>query len=155
MHKLALVIATKDRPESFARLLRSLRDQTLLPEQVIIVDSGLKSLKAIIASVSNFPIQYFHHRPPSISKQRNVGIDHVHSDITLVGFLDDDVELEFNALENMLIQWEEASSTTAGIAFGSKAAFPPAITSTATLPSCEALCANIGSPTISPIAKIF
>ena len=45
-------------------------------------------------------------------------------------------------------------NTTAGIARGSNATFSPAITSTATRPSCDALCASIGSPTTSPIAKI-
>ena len=44
--------------------------------------------------------------------------------------------------------------TTAGIARGANATFSPAITSTATRPSCDALCASIGSPTTSPIAKI-
>ena len=45
-------------------------------------------------------------------------------------------------------------NTTAGMARGVKATFSPAITSTATRPSCDALCASIGSPTTSPIAKI-
>ena len=45
-------------------------------------------------------------------------------------------------------------NTTAGIARGANATFSPAITSTATRPSCDALCASIGSPTTSPIAKI-
>ena len=44
--------------------------------------------------------------------------------------------------------------TTAGIARGSKPTFSPAITSTATRPSCDALCASIGSPATSPMAKI-
>ena len=42
--------------------------------------------------------------------------------------------------------------TTAGIAFGSKATLCPEIASTATRPSCDALCASMGSPTTSPIA---
>ena len=46
-------------------------------------------------------------------------------------------------------------NTTAGIASGSNADFIPEITSAATLPSCTALCANIGSPAMSPIAKIL
>src|SRR3954471_2971761 len=37
---------------------------------------------------------------------------------------------------------------------GSKATFSPAMTSAATLPSCVALCASIGSPTTSPMAKM-
>ncbi len=41
--------------------------------------------------------------------------------------------------------------TTAGIARGANATFSPAITSTATRPSCDALCASIGSPTTSPM----
>ena len=45
-------------------------------------------------------------------------------------------------------------NTTAGIARGANATFSPAITSTATRPSCDALCASIGSPTTSPMAKI-
>ena len=44
--------------------------------------------------------------------------------------------------------------TTAGIARGAKATCLPAITSTATRPSCDALWASIGSPTTSPMANI-
>ncbi len=43
---------------------------------------------------------------------------------------------------------------TEGMHRASKADFCPAATSAATLPSCEALCANIGAPITSPIAKI-
>ena len=45
-------------------------------------------------------------------------------------------------------------NTTAGIACGSNTALWPAIASTATRASCDALCASIGSPATSPIAKI-
>ncbi len=117
MHKIALIIATKDRPEQLGHLLRSLRDQTLLPEQIIIVDSGQKSLKTVIESFHILPIQYVHHLTPSATKQRNIGIDNVRSDITLVGFLDDDVELESDALKKMLHHWENTSPIIAGIAF--------------------------------------
>ena len=40
------------------------------------------------------------------------------------------------------------------MARGANATFSPAMTSTATRPSCDALCASIGSPTTSPMAKI-
>src|SRR5581483_2774555 len=43
-------------------------------------------------------------------------------------------------------------NTTAGIAFGSNATLWPAICSMAVRPSCDALCASIGSPMTSPIA---
>src|SRR5882724_4678911 len=43
---------------------------------------------------------------------------------------------------------------TEGMHRASKADFCPAATSAATLPSCEALCASIGAPITSPIAKI-
>ncbi len=42
--------------------------------------------------------------------------------------------------------------TTAGMAAGSNATLCPAMASTAVRPSCEALCASMGSPTTSPIA---
>ena len=45
-------------------------------------------------------------------------------------------------------------NTTAGIACGSNAAGSPASTSAATLPSCDALWASIGSPATSPIARM-
>ena len=44
--------------------------------------------------------------------------------------------------------------TTAGIAAGSNTALCPAMASTATRASCDALCASIGSPATSPIANI-
>src|SRR5687767_3753147 len=44
--------------------------------------------------------------------------------------------------------------TTAGMASGSKTPLCPAMASIATRASCDALCASIGSPATSPIAKI-
>lgn len=103
MDKIALIIATKDRPQELKRLLNSLEEQTAKVDQVIIIDSsqpgrkepfdrkGLKSLK----------IDYFTFDFPSTSKQRNFGMTKVAEGISWVGFVDDDVILEKTAIEEM------------------------------------------------------
>ena len=113
-HRISFVVATKDRPEELRRLWRSLLAQTRLPDEVVVVDASAAPsplagpavvLRRVTATVA------------SATRQRNLGIDAVGPDIDLIGFLDDDVVLEENALEEMLRFFDEFGPELGGAAF--------------------------------------
>jgi GT2 family glycosyltransferase len=115
--KVAFVVATKDRPRELARMLQSLRAQTRKPDQVVIVDGGADSFDSVVAEFPELPVDYARCLPPSASKQRNAGVRMVKPDMDLVGFLDDDVVLESDAIEAMMRFWEHALEDVGGAAF--------------------------------------
>lgn len=111
-----LVAATKDRPQKLKNLLESIQSQTLLPTEIIIVDGGDKSVDYISKDFKNLNIKYMQLRPPSGTKQRNLGIKSAVS-ADLIGIIDDDIVLEKKAIENMLLFWERAPQDLGGAAF--------------------------------------
>ena len=115
--RLALLIATKDRPREIRRLLESIRAQNTKLDQVIIVDGGIERVEHIASEFKDLQVTYLTLRPPSLVKQRNLGLRHLSPHITLVGFIDDEVVLLPNALANMLLFWENISEDAGGASF--------------------------------------
>lgn len=116
-HKLGLVIPTKDRPRDLKRLLSSIRMQSYKPDEIIIVDGGDEPVDSLLGEFRGLSLRYIREYPPSLTRQRNVGIRAVDPSITLVGFLDDDVVLQEAALESMFSFWESAPDGLGGAAF--------------------------------------
>jgi glycosyltransferase involved in cell wall biosynthesis len=117
LHKIAFVVATKDRPCDLRKMLQSLSEQSQRPDQIVIVDSSRHSVRAIIEEFKGLNIKYIYHHPPSASKQRNVGIANVDRECELIAFLDDDAILMPKALDNMLKFWKQAPIDVGGCAF--------------------------------------
>jgi GT2 family glycosyltransferase len=115
--EIAFVIATKDRPMELRRALKSLELQSCLPHQVIVVDGGEQGVNVVTLEYPTLNITYLRCQPPSAVKQRNLGIEKANPEVGLIGFLDDDVELEKHALERICHFWETASDNVAGAAF--------------------------------------
>ncbi|MBH49035.1 MAG: hypothetical protein CME71_12780 [Halobacteriovorax sp.] len=104
MGKLALIICTKDRPVDLTSLLKSIAEQTLLPDSIIIIDGSDNAppVKEVCDQFhSSLPITYKTLRPPGLTRQRNLGISLLSSETTWVGFLDDDLVLEPVAIQEM------------------------------------------------------
>lgn len=113
----AFIIPTKDRPEKLINLLDSLSRQAVECGQIIVVDGG-KSVKEVVRSFSDrLPVEYYECCPPGQIRQRNVGIAKLGGSIVLVGFIDDDMVLEANALEKMIDFWNRVEENTAGVGF--------------------------------------
>lgn len=113
----AWVVATKDRPHDLAKMLESLGNQTVLPEQVVIVDASTEPVQAVAESFPQLSVKYLRAARPSASAQRNAGVREVDPDIDLIGFLDDDIVLEPDALKTMLAFWKAAPERMGGAAF--------------------------------------
>lgn len=91
---ISVIVPTHDRPESLGRTVRSVLDQSRLPDELIIVNDGDEEIPADIAeAVSKAGVRFIYRRRerPSLPASRNAGIDASSSDI--LAFLDDDVEL--------------------------------------------------------------
>ncbi len=117
MHRISLVVATKDRPDDLRRLLDSLRRQTVAVDEIIVVDASEKSVNSVVAEFPELAIRCMKHWPPSAAAQRNAGILACDPSATLIGFSDDDTTFEPQAFENMLNFWKGAAPDILGAAF--------------------------------------
>lgn len=117
MHRLAFIVPTKDRREDLERLLNSFHEQTGKPDQVVVVDGGDDTVEDLVASYPDLPLDYVRVYPPGFTKQKNAGASAIAEGITLVGYLDDDIVLEPDAIEAMMRFWESAAEDTGGAGF--------------------------------------
>ena len=99
--KIALMIPTKDRPDDLRKLLKSISSQTRKPDQIVLVDGSGDPVQFVVNEFDALDIDYVQVRPPSLPKQRNVGINSLREDVNWAGFLDDDLVLEPGAIENI------------------------------------------------------
>ncbi|MBT5400424.1 glycosyltransferase family 2 protein [bacterium] len=116
-HKISFIVPTMDREKDLYRMLKSLEAQSVLPDQVIIVDGSYNKVNHMIDKFPLLKIEYVRVFPPSLSKQKNAGVKKVSNDSTLVGYLDDDLEFYKDSVENMLSFWDKASDKYGGAAF--------------------------------------
>ncbi|MCP4639221.1 MAG: glycosyltransferase family 2 protein, partial [bacterium] len=90
-----IIICTKDREKDLARLLDSMTEQTRMPEELVVVDSGSDGaethVRAFAERTTNCRVEYVHSEP-GLTKQRNIGIGRATQDV--IHFLDDDVVLD-------------------------------------------------------------
>ncbi|WP_263353003.1 glycosyltransferase family 2 protein [Acidicapsa acidisoli] len=117
MHRISLVVATKDRPDDLRKLMESLRRLTIAPTEIVVVDASREPVEPVIAEFPELTTRYLRHWPPSASAQRNAGIRACEPSATLIGFVDDDTTFEPLAFANMLSFWRDAAPDILGAAF--------------------------------------
>lgn len=95
----SLIVCTYMRPEPLLALLQSVEKQTLYPNELIIIDGSNSDETKIILEQNQFQnLKYFlvSEENRGLTRQRNLGISKLSSDIKIVCFLDDDTVLEPN-----------------------------------------------------------
>lgn len=90
--KLGLIIPTKNRPEGLSQILESLSFQKFKPSQIVVVDGGEIAVQKLVKKFAGFPIDYV-KAPCSLTIQKNAGLKALKKEISVVGFLDDDIQL--------------------------------------------------------------
>ncbi|MDP5078315.1 MAG: glycosyltransferase, partial [Nonlabens sp.] len=112
--KISLIICTYMRPYPLSRLLASVQKQTIVPDEILIIDGSTNDetkymletqfqVKISETRIQDFSITY-HKVPPNhrgLTKQRNYGMKRVGSNIDIVAFLDDDTVLDSNYFKNL------------------------------------------------------
>lgn len=93
------------RPFPLLQLLKSVKEQTLYPNEILIIDGSLDNQTEIALKTNDFEgLHYFYVPPESrgLTRQRNYGINRVGKDIEVVLFLDDDTILEADYFEQLM-----------------------------------------------------
>lgn len=117
MHKIAFVVPTMDRPRDLKVMLTSVAAQTRKPDQLIVVDASQPDIRNVVNEYPELDIEYVRVFPPSLAEQRNAGMERLRDEITLAGYLDDDLELEADAMQKMMEFWENAPTYFGGAVF--------------------------------------
>lgn len=108
--KFSLIICTYMRPKPLLQLLQSVQEQTLYPDEILIIDGSLnKETEAIIVSNLFKNLQYFliDKENRGLTKQRNFGISKVSKKSEIVCFLDDDIVLKPKYFEELLFTYNK------------------------------------------------
>src|SRR4051812_48674398 len=115
----SFIICTRNRPDDLLACVRSITDQNVLPDELIVVDASRASLASqnyaqVSALLSHTHIQFYHRisSRKSLPFQRNLGIDMASGDILF--FLDDDVVLLPGFLCTMLSLYRTYADTDVG-----------------------------------------
>jgi glycosyltransferase involved in cell wall biosynthesis len=114
----SVVIATRNRVEPLRVTLATLREQSLWPAEVFIVDSSdTGETRQLIESLARdlpFPLRYVPSLVRSAARQRNAGAELASGDVLV--FMDDDVRLEPQFLQELVRPFgEDPDGRLAGV----------------------------------------
>ena len=101
----SLIICTYKRPQALLTLLQSVKQQTLYPNEILIVDGSPDDFTKEMLSQHSFQnLKYFkvEDKDRGLTKQRNYGISRVSEASEVVCFLDDDDEFYKTKVEEQL-----------------------------------------------------
>jgi len=103
--KFTLIVCTYMRPEPLVRLLQSVQEQTVYPDEIIIIDGSLnRDTEFVLKDKAIQNLQYFlvDDDNRGLTRQRNFGISKAAIDSEIVCFLDDDTVLENDYFEQLI-----------------------------------------------------
>jgi glycosyltransferase involved in cell wall biosynthesis len=114
----SVIIATRNRCEPLRDTLATLREQSVLPSEAIIVDSSdtqeTEELIATLNPPSPFPLRYLRSEVRSAARQRNQGVEQSMGDLLV--FMDDDVLLAPYFMEELVRPfYEDRDGRLAGV----------------------------------------
>ena len=103
--KFTLIICTYNRPKPLLLLLQSVQEQTIYPNEILIIDGSENNETETILKQNPFEnVNYFlvSSQDRGLTRQRNFGIERVVIESEIVCFLDDDTVLEHNYFEEII-----------------------------------------------------
>ena len=112
--KISVVIPTKNRFHDIIKCIESILIQTLLPDEIVIVDaSDTQELNPKIKELKSEKTKFVYvHTKPGVCYQRNIGIERSGGDI--VFFLDDDTILEKDFIKEIVNIFENDKEKKVG-----------------------------------------
>jgi glycosyltransferase involved in cell wall biosynthesis len=117
---IAVLVATKNRPDKLTKLLESLTLSTNFISQIVIVSSG-QNISQVIANFSDsLNIKHLHSEVSGQITQKMQGIKHIDQSIKWVLFLDDDITISEQAFETLINRYLRNPKFTEVYGFGLK-----------------------------------
>ena len=93
------------RARPLLQLLKSVKEQTMYPDEILIIDGSTNQDTAAIIGNNRLEHLNYYSVPPQhrgLTKQRNYGIERVAADTEIICFLDDDIVLTGTYFEELL-----------------------------------------------------
>jgi GT2 family glycosyltransferase len=106
----SLIICTYMRPKPILDLLSSVKEQTLYPNEILVIDGSRNADTELGLKENTFKnLKYFkvYESERGLTKQRNFGVSKVAEVSEIVCFLDDDIILDSNYFENLIKTYSE------------------------------------------------
>jgi len=105
---LSLIICTYKRAEPLCRLLETVKTQSRLPDEILIVDGSPDDKTEIALKQVNLKLKYHKVSPEQrgLTQQRNIGISLCDQDTDIVAFLDDDILLDKKYFKKLINTYE-------------------------------------------------
>jgi len=101
----SLIVCTYHRPHSLVRLLDSVLEQSLYPNEILIIDGSLNKETEILFNGTKYRGLSYHKvgkNNRGLTRQRNYGINKLAVESEIVCFLDDDIILNKFYFENLI-----------------------------------------------------
>jgi GT2 family glycosyltransferase len=114
MHRVSVIIPTIGRRDDLRKMLRSLAEQSRLPDEVIIVGEDVGDVPSEFCTLRP---RFIYQPGSSASHNRNAGAAASDPTSDLLAFLDDDMVLEPEALAAMMRFWESGPPDLGGAGF--------------------------------------
>lgn len=106
----SLIVCTYKRAIPLLKLLNSIKDQTLYPNEILIIDGSIDDETKKILEENPFENLIYYkvsELQRGLTKQRNYGISKVNKDTEIVCFLDDDTILDPNYFEEIVKTYQK------------------------------------------------
>lgn len=106
----SLIICTYQRPEAVNKLMLSVSQQVLYPNEVLIVDGSTNNFTKEVFEKANYKnLQYFKvsDKDRGLTKQRNYGVNRVSEACDIICFLDDDTILNLEYFKELIATYEQ------------------------------------------------
>lgn len=112
--RISVIIPTKNRFHDIIKCIESILVQTLLPDEIVIVDSSdTQELKSKIEEFKSEKTKFAYiHTKPGVNYQRNIGIERSCGDIVFI--LDDDTILEKDFIKEIVNIFENDNERKIG-----------------------------------------
>jgi len=111
----SLVICTYMRAQPLLNLLKSVKKQSLYPNEILIIDGSTNTETEAVLDKNTFKnLKYFKADDTNrgLTKQRNFGISKVDSTSNIISFLDDDTELTEDYFEELIKTYQSDPQIT-------------------------------------------
>ena len=103
--KFNLIICTYQRSQAIERLLESVMEQKLYPDEILVIDASPDDLTKKLFGDKVYPALKYHKvgkDDSGLTRQRNFGIKHSSPEMEVLCFLDDDIVLEPDYFEKLV-----------------------------------------------------
>ena len=108
--RISLILCTYMRPDALSRLLESIQDQSVYPDEILVVDGSTDDKTMTRLKAMSVPNLIYHKVPDEergLTRQRNFGLKRFDRSNEIVCFLDDDTILDRNYFKEILRCFKE------------------------------------------------